>query len=157
MTCRKRLIFRIYVRPPLEWCANPNDNKSNMKFSMNLNVPTKLDFRLSSWFLWEAQQISLLQSFDCNIASICVCWQTVQEECLAPLKWKDKTAKNVQFSRPSVVGTFCQKSNIKTEMFALWFWCWMWSEWMLLFWEPNANRDKLSCVHKWDTNVANQQ
>ena len=38
--------------------ANSNDNKSNMKFSMNLNVPTKLDFKLSSWFLWEAQQIS---------------------------------------------------------------------------------------------------
>ena len=32
------------------YCAEKsdmNDNKSNMKFAMNLNVPTKLDFWLS--------------------------------------------------------------------------------------------------------------
>ena len=35
-----------------------NDNKSNMKFAMNLNVPTKLDFWLSFWLLWEAHRYS---------------------------------------------------------------------------------------------------
>ena len=96
-----RLIFRIYVRPPLGWCANPNDNKSNMKFSMNLNVPTKLDFKLSSWFLWEAQQILLLQSFDCNIpTSIHVGWQIVQEERFATLKCQD-------FKECSTFKVFC--------------------------------------------------
>ena len=101
-----------------------------MKFSMNLNVPTKLDFKLSSWFIWEAQQILLLQSFDCNIASIRVCWQIVQEECFATLKCQD-------FKEYSTFKVFCGLDFLRKIKYSnqnVWFifWCWMCCEWIVI-------------------------
>ena len=48
------------------------DNKSNMKFAMNPNVPTKLDCALSWAVVWEAQS-GVSQSLHYNHRHFCCC------------------------------------------------------------------------------------
>ena len=48
------------------------DNKSNMKFAMNPNVPTKLDCALSWAVVWEAQS-GVSQSLHYNHRHCCCC------------------------------------------------------------------------------------